>query len=82
MGNEKLTKSSLAKALGISRPTLDKYLKEGFPRIESIIHNNKAELERKKIELENKIKLCDYDLNAFKKELNEVMVALATIESE
>ena len=35
MANEKLTKSSLAKAMGISRPTLDKYLKEGFPKIES-----------------------------------------------
>ena len=30
---EKLTKVELARKMGISRPTLDKYLKEGFPKI-------------------------------------------------
>ena len=29
---EKLTKVELAKKMGISRPTLDKYLREGFPQ--------------------------------------------------
>ena len=59
MANEKLTKSSLAKAMGISRPTLDKYLKEGFPKIESeqtILNARKIELGRRKIEIENGIK--------------------------
>ena len=55
---EKLTKVELARKMGISRPTLDKYLKEGFPKMESeqtILNARKIELGRRKIEVENGI---------------------------
>lgn len=73
MDKEKLTKSSLAKLMGISRPTLDKYLEEGFPKMESkekVAYNRKTELGRNKIDVENRIRLCEYDLEVLKKELD------------
>ena len=85
MANEKLTKSSLAKAMGISRPTLDKYLKEGFPKIESeqtILNARKIELGRRKIEVENRIRLYDYDLEKLNDELIYVNKELENIVEE
>lgn len=69
---EKLTKVELARKMGISRPTLDKYLKEGFPKIESeqtMLNARKIELGRRKIEVENGIRLCNYDLTKLNDEL-------------
>ena len=85
MANEKLTKSSLAKAMGISRPTLDKYLKEGFPKMESeqtILNARKIELGRRKIEVENRIRLYNYDLEKLNDELIYINKELENIEEE
>ena len=85
MANEKLTKSSLAKALGISRPTLDKYLKDGFPKMKSeqtILNARKIELGRRKIEIENGIRLCNYDLEKLNDELIYVNKELGNIVEE
>ena len=82
MANEKLTKSSLAKAMGISRPTLDKYLKDGFPKMKSeqtILNARKIELGRRKIEIENGIRLCNYDLEKLNDELIYVNKELENI---
>ena len=80
MANEKLTKSSLAKAMGISRPTLDKYLKEGFPKMESeqtILNARKIELGRRKIEVENGIRLHNYEITQLQAELVVINEMLA-----
>lgn len=85
MVNEKLTKSSLAKAMGISRPTLDKYLKDGFPKMKSeqtILNARKIELGRRKIEIENGIRLCNYDLEKLNDELIYVNKELENIVEE
>ena len=85
MANEKLTKSSLAKAMGISRHTLDKYLKEGFPKIESeqtILNARKIELGRRKIEVENRIRLYNYDLEKLNDELIYINKELENIEEK
>lgn len=85
MANEKLTKSSLAKAMGISRPTLDKYLKEGFPKMESertMLNARKIELGRRKIEVENRIRLCNYDLEKLNDELIYINKELENTEEE
>ena len=85
MANEKLTKSSLAKAMGISRPTLDKYLKDGFPKMKSeptILNARKIELGRRKIEIENGIRLCNYDLEKLNDELIYVNKELENIVEE
>ena len=82
MANEKLTKRSLAKAMGISRPTLDKYLKDGFPKMKSeqtILNARKIELGRRKIEIENGIRLCNYDLEKLNDELIYVNKELENI---
>ena len=83
MANEKLTKSSLAKAMGISRPTLDKYLKDGFPKMKSeqtILNARKIELGRRKIEVENRIRLYNYDLEKLNDELIYINKELENIE--
>ena len=73
--SEKINKTYLAKALGISRPTLDKYLINGFPKK---IKENVASfcieetLEYKKISIENEIRLCEYKLSKLKEELNNL----------
>lgn len=80
MVNERLTKSSLAKAMGISRPTLDKYLKEGFPKMESeqtILNARKIELGRRKIEVENGIRLHNYEITQLQAELVVINEMLA-----
>ena len=85
MANEKLTKSSLAKAMGISRPTLDKYLKDGFPKMKSeqtILNARKIELGRRKIEVENGIRLCNYDLEKLNDELIYINKELENIVEE
>ena len=85
MANEKLTKSSLAKAMGISRPTLDKYFKEGFPKMESeqtILNARKIELGRRKIEVENRIRLYNYDLEKLNDELIYINKELEKIEEK
>ena len=85
MVNEKLTKSSLAKAMGISRPTLDKYLKDGFPKMKSeqtILNARKIELGRRKIEVENRIRLYNYDLEKLNDELIYINKELENIEEK
>lgn len=79
---EKLTKVELARKMGISRPTLDKYLKEGFPKIESeqtMLNARKIELGRRKIEVENGIRLCNYDLTKLNDELIYINKELESI---
>lgn len=73
--DEKINKTYLAKALGISRPTLDKYLISGFPKKikEKITFSCVEEtLEYKKISIENEIRLCEYKLSKLKEELNNL----------
>ena len=82
---EKLTKVELARKMGISRPTLDKYLKEGFPKIESeqtVLNARKIELGRRKIEVENGIRLCNYDLTKLNDELIYINKELESIVEE
>ena len=82
---EKLTKVVLARKMGISRPTLDKYLKEGFPKMESeqtILNARKIELGRRKIEVENGIRLCNYDLEKLNDELIYINKELENIVEE
>ena len=85
MANDKLTKSSLAKAMGISRPTLDKYLKEGFPKtknVQTMLNVRKIGLGRRKVEVENRIRLCNYDLEELNDELIYINKELESIEEE
>lgn len=73
--SEKLTKKELAEKLGISRPTLDKYLEEGFPckmtnkivEYQPVIDN-----EYEKILIENEIRIMEYKLNKLKEKLNDL----------
>lgn len=77
---EKLTKVELARKMGISRPTLDKYLKEGFPKMESeqtMLNARKIELGRRKIEVENAIRLHNYEITQLQAELVVVNEMLA-----
>ena len=85
MANDKLTKSSLAKAMGISRHTLDKYLKEGFPKtknVQTMLNVRKIGLGRRKVEVENRIRLCNYDLEELNDELIYINKELESIEEE
>ncbi len=66
MNKEKLTKEKLSKLLGISRPTLDKYLKYGFPT------SYKYDNNYRKIEIENKIRLLEYELLKLNEELKKL----------
>ena len=82
---EKLTKVELARKMGISRPTLDKYLKEGFPKMENeqtILNARQIELGRRKIEVENRIRLCNYDLEKLNDELIYINKELENIEEK
>lgn len=82
---EKLTKVELARKMGISRPTLDKYLKDGFPKMESeqtMLNARKIELGRRKIEVENGIRLCNYDLTKLNDELIYINKELENIVEE
>ena len=67
---EKLTKTELANKLGISRPTLDTYLKNGFPN--KITDPFQKDDEYRKILIENDIKVLEYQLSKLKAELKEL----------
>ena len=67
---EKLTKTELANKLGISRPTLDTYLKNGFPN--KITDTFQKDDEYRKILIENDIKILEYQLSKLKAELKEL----------
>lgn len=67
---EKLTKTELAEMLGISRPTLDKYLESGFPN--KITDTLQKDDEYRKILIENDIKVLEYQLSKLKAELKEL----------
>lgn len=67
---EKLTKTELAKKLGISRPTLDTYLKNGFPN--KITDTIKEDDNYRKILIENDIRVLEYQLSKLKEELREL----------
>lgn len=70
--SKEIKKSDLAKQLGISRPTLDKYLEEGFPTKITDTFSKHEDAEYRKIVLENEIRLLEYKLNKLKIELNEL----------
>ena len=77
---EKLTKVELAKKMGISRPTLDKYLREGFPHQgdeQAIKMMKKIDLGRRQIEIENAIRLHNYEITQLQAELVVVNEMLA-----
>ena len=67
---EKLTKTELAEMLGVSRPTLDKYLRNGFPN--KITDAFQEDDEYRKILIENDIKVLEYQLSKLKAELKEL----------
>lgn len=80
---EKLTKVELAKKMGISRPTLDKYLREGFPQQgdeQAIKMMKKIDLGRRQIEIENAIRLHNYEITQLQAELAVVNEMLAEFE--
>lgn len=65
----KITKKELAYTIGVSRPTLDKYLKEYCPKDIKIILDTKIELYNlydTRLRLENEIKLIDEKINKLK----------------
>lgn len=70
----KLTKDNLAKQLGISRPTLDKYLENGFPSpiTENLQKNEVNDKDLEKILLENEIRVYEYKLSILKRRLEEM----------
>ena len=70
----KLTKDNLAKQLGISRPTLDKYLDNGFPTsiTERLQKNGEQDKNLEKILLENEIRVYEYKLSTLKNKLKEL----------
>ena len=77
---EKLTKVELAKKMGISRPTLDKYLREGFPQQgdeQAIKMMKKIDLGRRQIEIENAIRLHNYEITQLQAELVVINEMLA-----
>ena len=67
---EKLTKTELADKLGISRPTLDTYLKNGFPN--KITDTFQKDDDYRKILIENDIRVLEYQLSKLKEELKEL----------
>ena len=80
---DKLTKSAIAEKLGISRPTLDTYLKNGLPK-KIIEHTNlqnvdlegleleliklKAQVEEKKL----RIKYLNKEINLIENQIKEI----------
>ena len=71
--SEKLTKKELAEKLGISRPTLDKYLIEGFPNKIKMPLDDAVDKEYKKIILENEIRLKKYELRKLEEQLKNLL---------
>ena len=73
--SEKITKVELAAKLGISRPTLDKYLSEGFPKkITELFTDYSGDTEYERIVLENEIRLTKYRLAKLEAELEGLPV--------
>lgn len=65
----KITKQELADAIGVSRPTLNNYLKGNCPKDIKIILKTKIELYYlydTRLRLENEIKLIDKKINKLK----------------
>ena len=70
MKENNLSKKELAEKLGISRPSLDKYLVEGFPsKIKKSVEEDNG---YKRILIENEIRLLKYTLEKKEKELEEL----------
>ena len=68
--SERITKKELAEKLNISRPTLDKYLADGFPTKITNLFTHDKEYER--IVLENEIRLVEYKLKKLREELDKL----------
>lgn len=68
--SERITKKELAEKLNISRPTLDKYLENGFPTKITSLFTHDEEYER--IVLENEIRLVEYKLKKLREELDKL----------
>ena len=65
----RITKKELADAIGVSRPTLDNYLKGECPKDIKIMLNTKIKLYNlydTRLRLENEIKLIDKKINKLK----------------
>lgn len=71
---DKITKTELAAKLGISRPTLDKYLNEGFPSkiTDPLICNSDEDKEYEKLLIENEMRLVKYSLKKLEDKLEEL----------
>ena len=70
MKENNLSKKELAEKLGISRPSLDRYLVEGFPsKIKKSVEEDNG---YKRILIENEIRLLRYSLEKKEKELEEL----------
>ena len=66
---DKISKRDLALAIGVSRPTLDKYLNGNCPKDIKIMLNTKIKLYNlydTRLRLENEIKLIDKKINKLK----------------
>lgn len=66
---DKISKRDLALAIGVSRPTLDKYLNGDCPKDIKIMLNTKIKLYNlydTRLRLENEIKLIDKKINKLK----------------
>ena len=68
--SERITKKEVAEKLNISRPTLDKYLADGFPTKITNLFTYDKEYER--IVLENEIRLVEYKLKKLREELDKL----------
>lgn len=68
----KIRKRDLALAIGVSRPTLDKYLSGDCPKDIKIMLNTEIKLYNlydTRLRLENEIKLIDKKINKLKKDI-------------
>lgn len=71
---KEITKTDLSVKMNISRPTLDKYLKEGFPpNMTNRFKNNICEDKGyRKLLLENEIRLYKYQISKLEKEIEDL----------
>ena len=80
MAKEQITKKDLAEALGISRPTLDTYLKEGFPsKITDPIKKAGNDSEYQRIILENELRIVEYKIKKLEETRDELKEELSKI---
>ena len=70
--SERITKKELAEKLNSSRPTLDKYLANGFPTKITSLFTHDEEYER--IVLENEIRLVEYKLKKLGAKIRRVRI--------